>query len=392
MIDSAWARETARKILQDLVRIPSVNPDLAPNGTGEAAMAKYICDWMASWGLEVINQALRPNRHNAIGILRGSGGGQTLLFNGHTDTVSVEGMSAPFSGDVRDGRLYGRGSFDMKGSLAATLAATQAIVQSGKKLRGDVIFTYVADEEYLSIGTEAVVADIQAGRLPRPDAAINTEPTDCKMGIGHKGFAWIDIETHGIAAHGSRPDLGVDAIAQMGKVLVELQRLQQKLSKGKRHELLGTGSVHASLIHGGRELSSYPDACKLQVERRTVPPESRGKVEREMASMTENLSRADPTFKADYAVSFVRNPWQADLQSDIVKTMKQVVKGVTGKAAKTMTQTGWLDSALLGDAGIPTIVFGPKGQGAHAVEEWVDVESLGVCAQVYAEAMERFCG
>jgi acetylornithine deacetylase len=392
MIDSVWARETATNILQDLVRIPSVNPDLASQGAGEAAIAKYICDWMASWGLEVIKQELRPNRHNAIGILRGSGGGQTLLFNGHTDTVSVEGMSEPFSGDVPDGKLYGRGSFDMKGSLAATLAATQAIVQSGKKLRGDVIFTYVADEEYLSIGTEAVVADIQAGQLPHPDAAINTEPTNCKMGIGHKGFAWIDIETHGVAAHGSRPDLGVDAIAQMGKVLVELQRLQQKLSKGKRHELLGAGSIHASLITGGRELSSYPDVCKLQVERRTVPPEAKETVEREVAAIIGKLSRADPTFKADYLVSFVRNPWQADLQSEIATTLKRVVKDVMGKAAKTMTQTGWLDSALLGDAGIPTIVFGPHGAGAHAVEEWVDVESLGVCAQVYAEMMERFCG
>ena len=384
-------RETATSILQDLVRIPSVNPDLASHGHGEQAIAQYICDLMKSWHLDIINQELKPGRHNAIGILRGAGGGQTLLFNGHTDTVSVAGMAEPLSGDVREGKLYGRGAFDMKGSLAATLAATQAIVQSGKKLRGDVIFTYVADEEYLSIGTEAVVTAIKSRKIPRPAAAINTEPTDCKLGIGHKGFAWIDIETQGIAAHGSRPDLGVDAIAQMGKVLVELQKLQTKLSKGKQHDLLGAGSIHASLINGGRELSSYPDACKLQVERRTVPPESRRKLDGEIARIIEKLARADATFKATHKVTFVRNPWRADLQSEIVKLMGEVVQTVTGNPAETMTQTGWLDSALLGDARIPTIVFGPSGAGAHAVEEWVDVESLGVCAQVYKEVMEQFC-
>jgi acetylornithine deacetylase/succinyl-diaminopimelate desuccinylase family protein len=384
--------ELAVKILQDLVHIDSVNPDLVSGAAGEAKCAQYICDLMQSWGLEVVKRELAPGRHNAIGILRGTGGGRTLLFNGHMDTVSVEGMKEPFGGEVQDGKLYGRGAFDMKGSLAATLAATYAIVQSGKRLRGDVIFTYVADEEYASIGTEGIVADIKEGRLPRPDAAINTEPTGLKMGIGHKGFAWIEVETLGKAAHGSRPDLGVDAITQMGKVLVEISRLQNRLSKGKRHQLLSTGSIHASLVQGGRELSSYPDHCKLQVERRTVPPESEQKVANEFGRILEKLARADATFQATSRVTFVRNPWVADLQSDIVKTLEQSIAQMTGRDAETMMQTGWLDSALLGDAGIPTVVFGPSGDGAHAVVEWLDVDSLGVCAQVYADAIERFCG
>lgn len=382
----------AVNILQDLVRIPSVNADLVPGAPNEAAMARYICDLMQSWGLEAINQEMAPGRHNAIGILRGTGGGRTLLFNGHMDTVSVEGMADPYSGEVRDGKLFGRGAIDMKGSLAATLAATHMLVQSGKRLRGDVIFTYVADEEYASIGTEAVVGDIQQARLPRPDAAINTEATGLKMGIGHKGFTWIDVETIGRAAHGSRADLGVDAIAQMGKVLVEITRLQQDLNSGRPHPLLGTGSVHASLIQGGRELSSYPDHCQLQVERRTVPPESARDIAHEMESILEQLARADPTFQATSRVTFVRNPWQADPQSDIVKALSQSIQNVTAAAAEVMTFTAWLDSALLGDAGIPTVVFGPSGEGAHALVEWVDVTSLGVCAQVYADVIERFCG
>ena len=377
-------------ILQDLVRIDSVNPSLVPGAAGEAAIADYIAQLMHSWGLEVIDHELAPGRHNATGILRGSGGGRTLLFNGHTDTVSVAGMSEPFSGEVRDGRLYGRGSCDMKGSLAATLAATHALLSGGRRLKGDVIFTYVADEEYASIGTEAIVAAIQSGELPRPDGAINTEPTDLKLGIAHKGFVWLEVDTFGVAAHGSRPDLGIDAIAQMGKVLVELSALQARLASGPRHALLGAGSVHASLIGGGRELSSYPDRCRLQIERRTVPPETGQGVRNEFGGILDHLA-ADPAFKASGRVAFVRNPWQADLQSGVALTLGDVVAQRTGAPAQMKTETGWLDSALLGDAGIPTIVFGPRGEGRHAETEWVDCESLAVCAQVYADCMEHFC-
>ena len=384
--------EAATRILQDLVRIPSVNPSLVPGAPGEAAIAAYLCQQMQSLGLQVENREVAPGRHNAIGILRGTGGGRSLLFNGHIDTVSVEGIAEPYSAEIREGKLYGRGAIDMKGSLAATLAATREIVQRGKPLRGDVIFTYVADEEYASIGTESVVADIEQGRLPRPDAAINSEATGLSVGMGHRGFAWIEIETAGRAAHGSRPDLGVDAIIYMGKVLVEIDRLQQKLSRGPGHPLLGTGSVHASLIQGGRELSSYPDRCLLSVERRTVPPESEGDIAAEFGAILEAMRRADPNFHASSRVTFVRNPWEADPGSDVVQVLARAIQDITGLEAKTMTQTAWLDAALLGDAGISTVVFGPVGEGAHAASEWIDLDSLGICAQVYVDVIEKFCG
>ncbi len=391
-VDRDVIRDAAAKILQELVRTPSVNPDLAPGGPGEAEIARTICGWMQSWGLEVHDREVAPGRRNAIGILRGTGGGRILLFNGHTDTVGVEGMAHPYSGEIREGKLYGRGAIDMKGSLAATLAATQALTQSQARLRGDVVFTYVADEEYASVGTEGIVADIRQGRLPRPDAAINTEPTGLKMGIGHKGFVWVEIETLGKAAHGSRPDLGVDAIAHMGKVLVEIDRLQKELAGGRRHPLLGAGSVHASVIQGGRELSSYPDSCKLHIERRTVPPESERDVANEIGLILEGLTRSDATFRATSRVTFARSPWQADLQSDIVQALAQSIQSVTGGAAEMMTQTAWLDAALLGDAGIPTVVFGPTGEGLHSAVEWIDLASLGACAQVVVDVIERFCG
>jgi acetylornithine deacetylase len=385
-------RERATTYLQGLVRIPSVNPGLVPSGAGEAAIAHHICGLMAAWGLEVEEHEFAPGRPNAIGILRGSGGGRALLFNGHTDTVGTAGMAGPFSGEIRDGKLFGRGAIDMKASLAATLAATEAIVGRGDKLRGDVVFTYVGDEEHVSLGTEGIVADVAAGRLPRPAGAINTEPTGVRLGIGHRGYAWIEIETRGRAAHGSRPDLGVDAIAHMGRVLAQIERLQARLAEGPRHPLLGTGSVHASLIQGGRELSTYPDSCTLAAERRTVPPESGADVAEEFSAILRGLAGDDPQFSGTSRVTFVRDPWEANPASEVVQMLGRSVAGVTGRPAESMVHSAWLDASLLGQAGIPTVVLGPAGDGLHAAEEWVDLDSVGTCAQIYADVIEQFCG
>ena len=384
--------QLATTVLQDLVRIPSVNPDLVTGADGETKIANYIADTLDGWGLEVQVREIAEGRPNVIATLKGTGGGQTLLFNGHMDTVGVEGMAEPYSGEVRDGRLYGRGAIDMKGSLAATMAATKGLIDSGMTLRGSVIFTYVADEEYASIGTSAIADDIRQGRLRRPDGAVNTEATGLRVGVGHKGFTWLEVVTEGKAAHGSRPDLGVDAIAQMGKLLVEVDRLQGQLAAGAQHHpLLGAGSVHASLINGGREMSSYPGRCTLKLERRTVPPETADSVSEELEKIISRLSTEDPAFHASSRVMFVRNPWQADPRSKIVKTTAAAIEAVTGVPSTTMTQTGWLDSALLGDVGIPTVICGPSGEGLHAEVESIDVTSLGPCAEIYEEIIRRFC-
>ena len=383
--------QLATTVLQDLVRIPSVNPDLVPDADGEAKIANYIADTLAGWGLEVQVREIAEGRLNVIATLEGAGAGRTLLFNGHMDTVGVEGMAEPYSGEVRDGRLYGRGAIDMKGSLAATMAATKSLIDSGITLRGSVIFTYVADEEYASIGTSAIADDIRQGRLRRPDGAVNTEATGLRVGIGHKGFTWLEVVTEGKAAHGSRPDLGVDAIAQMGKLLVEVDRLQEQLAAGDQHSLLGAGSVHASLVNGGREMSSYPARCTLKLERRTVPSETADSVAEEIEKIISRLSTEDSAFHASSRVMLVRNPWQADPRSQIVKTTAEAIEAVTGAPSATMTQAGWLDSALLGDVGIPTVICGPSGEGLHAEVESIDVTSLGTCTEIYAEIIRRFC-
>src|SRR5574340_730909 len=254
------------QLLSELVTIDSTNPVLVPGGTGEAEIAHFIAVWLEKGGLEVELVETAPGRPNGVGIARGTGGGKSLILNGHMDTVGNGEMQRPHTPTEKDGRLYGRGAYDMKGGLAACMVA--AVQARALGLRGDVIIQAVVDEEYASIGTQALAPRFKA------DGAIVAEFTELKMILAHKGFVWLEIETTGTAAHGSRPDLGVDAIVKMGRVLGALEQLDNQLRMKPVHPLLWSGSIHASLIKGGRELSSYPDQCVLSVERRTIPGET----------------------------------------------------------------------------------------------------------------------
>ena len=199
-------------LLKELVRINSVNPTLVPGAPGEVEIAEYIADYLRSAGLDTRTEEVEPGRVNVVGVLEGSGGGPTLMLNGHTDTVGIDYMEIdPLDPVVKEGRMYGRGTFDMKGGLAAILSATKAVADSGEELGGDLVVAAVCDEEYASIGTERVVEQVRA------DAAIVGEPTEFQILVAHKGFAWVDIETRGIAAHGSAWQIGVDAIARWAR-------------------------------------------------------------------------------------------------------------------------------------------------------------------------------
>ena len=371
------------ELLRQLVAIDSINPDLVPGGAGEEKIARFVADWFERAGLEVVWDEPAPGRPNVIGIARGTGGGRSLLLNAHMDTVGVEGMERPHDPYIQDNRLYGRGAYDMKGGLAAIMAAGAAAKKRG--LRGDVIVTAVADEEYASIGTSSIVKKWHA------DAAIVTEPTELHICTAHKGFVWLDVETEGVAAHGSRPDLGVDAIVKMGKVLLGLEELDRSLRAAPSHRLLGSGSVHASLIQGGQELSSYPRHCSLGVERRTVPGETLQKVESEIPRICEQIAARDPTFKAAVKTSMVRDPFEVSLDEPIVRAVLRKATIILGHQPGEIGQTGWMDSALLSAAGIPAVVFGPGGEGAHAVVEWSNLEHVERCAEILAAVAEEFC-
>jgi acetylornithine deacetylase len=367
----------------EMVAIDSTNPDLVPGGAGEAEIARFVAAWLESAGLDVELRELGPRRANVIAVARGSGGGRTLMLNAHMDVVGAGGMAQPWTSRIDGTRLYGRGAYDMKASLAAILLAGRDAARLD--LRGDVIVTAVADEEYASIGVQDVVRHTTA------DAAIVAEPTGLDLCVAHKGFVWLEVETRGVASHGSLPEEGVDAIAKMGPVLTGLADLDRELRSRPGHPLLGPPSIHASLIRGGQELSTYPARCLLSIERRTIPGETIAEIEGQIAAILAAAGAADSSFQAEQRTLLVRDPFSVDLEQPIVDLAKRHLARATGRDPEIAGAGGWMDSAFLAAAGIPTVIFGPDGDGAHADVEWVDLVSATRTADALLGIVVEFC-
>jgi acetylornithine deacetylase len=371
-------------LLSDLVAIDSVNPSLVPGGAGEAEIAAFVARWARDAGLEAELLEGTPGRPSVLVRARGAGRGRTLLLCGHLDTVNVEGMRDPHAPRVEGDRLHGRGAYDMKGGLAAALIAAREAATLG--LGGDVVVAAVADEEHASIGIQEALDALG----DEPDAAVVTEPTELEIAVAHKGFVWSEVEVTGRAAHGSRPHLGVDAIAKMGAVLAELGRLDGALAE-RTHPLLGRASVHASTIEGGVELSSYPARCALGLERRTLPGETGDDVERELAALLDRCRAADPALEASQRTLLVREPFEIAPDAELVGVLADAATAVLGRPARVGGVSYWADSAFVAAAGIPTALFGPGGEGAHAVEEWVSLADTEAVARTLVGVAERIC-
>jgi acetylornithine deacetylase len=363
------AMDTA-ELLSRLVAIDSVNPSLVPGGAGEAEAAAFVAGWAREAGLEADVLEATPGRPSVLVRARGSGGGRTLLLCGHLDTVGVAGMRDPHVPRVAGERLYGRGAYDMKAGVAAALGACAEAAALG--LAGDVVVAAVADEEHASLGVQEILGAVRA------DAAIVPEPTEGELIVAHKGFVWAEIEVRGRAAHGSRPELGVDAIVSAGPILTALGELDAALG-ARTHPLLGRGSVHASLIAGGEELSSYPARCVVSLERRTLPGESAADVEAELAAL---IGGAD----ASRRTLLVREPFAVAQDAEIVSLVRAAAGGATLAGAPY-----WTDAAFIAAAGIPTVLFGPGGEGAHADEEWVSLADTERVKRTFVAVASELC-
>ncbi|MBI4264809.1 MAG: ArgE/DapE family deacylase [Acidobacteria bacterium] len=364
--------DPALTLLHDLVAIDSVNPSLVAGARGEAEVARRIAEECVAAGLTVEVTDVAPGRPNVVAVVEGRASGPALMFCGHVDTVGVARMTRPFEPVVREGRLYGRGALDMKGGVAAMLGAARMLAAGEGLARGRLIVAAVVDEEHGSLGAEALVARWRA------DAAVVTEPTDLDIAVAHKGFQWVEIETRGRAAHGSRPREGRDAIVRMGRILVRLESLDRRLQRVPPHPLLGTPSLHASLVSGGRELSSYPDRCTLQLERRTLPGERPGIALQEVEDLLEAACREDAEFEAVARELFGRGGYAIEPSHPLPDAVARAAASA-GCAPKRVGMTFWTDAAILGAAGIPSVLFGPGGAGLHGVEEYVNVQDVLTC-------------
>jgi acetylornithine deacetylase len=387
-------RDLAVNLLRDLVAIDSVNPTLVPGSRGESAAAEFLHKFLGERGISAELEEAAPGRPNVVALLspatatasRSEKKSASLAILAHIDTVGAGDMPNPFTPRECEGRFYGRGALDIKSGVAAMCAAAIAARDAGA-IQKPLLIAAVVDEECDSIGTEALLKRYTA------DAAVVIEPTDLRLTIAHKGYAWFEMLTHGRAAHGSLPSEGRDAIRMMGRVLNILDALDRKLASLTPHPLLGHGSLHASLIRGGQELSSYPAECRLQLERRMLPEESAGEVEVELRSLVAGLSARDPDFRATVRGLGSRPAYEIARDAPIVQLVSSAIRKILGPSAaeQFVGMAAWTDTALLADAGIPGIVFGPTGRGLHGKEEYVELDSVVQCSEILLEAIRSAC-
>jgi acetylornithine deacetylase len=384
---SSIDRADALALSRALVAVDSRNPSLCSDGPGERACAELLASVLRDWGFRVDLLESSAGRPNVIARV-GSGAGRTLILNGHIDTVGVEGMvHAPWEPALRDGRLYGRGSTDMKAGVAAMCAAAARVASTPGALNGEVIITAVTDEEFESEGTAAVLA---AGI--RADAAIVTEPTRLAVAPAHRGFAWLDLIVHGRAAHGSRYDVGIDAITLAALVIAELEHYQEKVLTQRTHPLLGRPSFHASMIDGGIGLSTYPDRCRVQFERRSLPGETSSDFTREVEEACARVRAKRPELSVEIVPGFTQHANDVALDAPIVRALGGAYERTTGMAPSIEGLSCWTDAALLSAAGVPAICFGPGDIAlAHAAEEYVPVAEIHCATDVLSALIADWC-
>jgi acetylornithine deacetylase len=372
---------TALDLLDVLVRIDSVNPGLDPAGAGEAQIATWIARWGRSAGLRV--EVLEKTAGRPSVIVRGGRArdGRRLLLCGHLDTVGLAGNPDGLTPRVEGDRLYARGAYDMKAGLAAALIACRDATLAG--IDGEVILAAVADEELASLGITEVLAHIDPAGI---DAAVVTEPTERQAGTAHRGFAWTEVTVTGVAAHGSRPHLGADAILAAGHFLIAFDRLDRQL-RGRPHPFLGPGNLHASLISGGTDESTIPDRCVFTIERRTLPGETLEHIEADIAQLIKQSRPADPRLTVTTRTVLHRPPMETPSTAPIV----QALLAAAGPGTSVAPMSYWADSAFLATAGIPTVLYGPEGDGAHADTEWVSRSGTITATTVLTQLAQDFC-
>ena len=372
------------ELLCALTEINSVNSTLVPGAPGESEIATFIGKWFTDRGFEVTRLEGTPGRPSIVACSKGATSSKKIMLNGHIDTVTVASYDGDGCKAVRkDGNVYGRGTFDMKGGLAGQMVAAHRAVQRG--ITGQVIVAAVSDEEHGNIGTEEVLKHFTA------DVGVVAEPTMLGLTVAHKGFVWFDLTINGLAAHGSRHDLGIDAITKAGYALVALDKYADELTSRPHIKYLETPSVHASIIKGGEELSSYPAECTIAIERRTVPGETPAGVRAELIAILDDVAANTKDFSYELGGGFTRAPLQVSEDHEIVRLIQNHFQSHTGNPIGFRGEWYWTDAALMNDAGITTVLFGVDGEGAHAATEWATESSVHTVADVLTDVVVEWC-
>jgi acetylornithine deacetylase len=371
-------RERLTTLIEQLVRMDSQNPSLAPGGAGEQRIAEYCTAWLQQHGVDAWIDEVAPGRCNAVGRVAGAAA-PTLGLCAHLDTVSLAGAEDGLEPRIHEGRVYGRGAYDMKSGVAAIMVALAELAKTPPP--ATVLAALVADEEYASIGAADFVR-----RYP-VDACIVTEPSEGQLILAHKGFVWVEIETDGVAAHGSRWQDGVSAIGSMGRIIAALDAFDRDELRRRTHPLVGPASLHCATVAGGTGWSTYAERCTLRVERRTLPGESPAEAVAELRAVIGSAGE-----QATVREVLSRSPLECPADSPVARAVRNAIESVTGSAAAEAGVAYWMDAAIFADAGAATVNYGPSGGGAHGAVEWVEIDSAVRCAHVLHEAAVAFAG
>lgn len=375
-------------LAQRLVRTDSVNPHHDPRPASEAneeQVADLLAAELADLGLDHRRQRPQPHRPVLIAEL-GEGRGPVLLLNGHMDTVGVQGLENPFSGEIRGGRLYGRGATDTKSSLAAMVAALRALVLARVRLKGRCIFAAVCDEEHAGIGTQHIAA-----HGPRANAAIIGEATRLQIGIGQVGGVKLRVLCKGKAAHGNIPDAGVSAILKAAKLALRLPDVARKRS----HPLLGPPGFNIGRISGGVDASIVPDRCELDCDRRILPGETIERILNDIQQLLDDLRAEDPDFDAEVQPPYLGPVYGFELlpTEPIVQSMVRAYERTTGEKPALVITPYAGDGMYLYGSGVPSVTFGPGDlRDAHFGEESVELSQMVTAAKVLAMTVMDYCG
>ncbi|KQQ52445.1 M20/M25/M40 family metallo-hydrolase [Plantibacter sp. Leaf314] len=370
--------DDALELARLLISIDSVSPSLVPGAPGEGRIATVIAERLEGAGflVELVPAPEDPQRVSVVAVHAGSRPGPTVVFNGHLDTVGVEGMVDPFDPRIADGKLFGRGASDMKSGLAGLIVAAERLVAADHP--GTVVFTGVADEEDASVGAAAVLRHL-ADRGVTADVCLIAEPTWLDRVSAHRGYAVVEVTLQGVAGHSSQPALSVDAIRALGHVLQEVERADEELRQRPAHPLLESGSFTATVVRAGTAPFTIAADATLVIERRTLPGERAEDALVEVRTMLGAVAARTPGLRTDARLTHQREAWEADEQGPAARFAEFLAAALTRDGETVPAAIGapyWMESALWQAAGIPTVVCGPAGGGLHAAEEWVDVEQL----------------
>jgi acetylornithine deacetylase len=376
------------ELVSNLVRIDSINPWLVKDGAGETGVGKTIADWLKPLGAEVKLEEVEAGRCNLIARLPGSGGGKSLCLYAHLDTVGCAlWRDAAFNPRLEGDRLYGLGAGDDKGHCAAAMLALKSIVDRKIRLAGDLWLALLIDEEGTSSGA------MRFAEHYKPDAMIVLEPFGLgKITVTHQGFGWLDVIVKGRAAHGSAPEVGIDAILHMAEVITRLGRLDREKYAFTSHPMNGKTVFHTSIITGGTDYATYPSECVLGIEIGTQPGETIDARVREIETIFAEVKKDYSNFDGSVRVTLARDPFEASGHQALWDVLAAQIEKELGRLPIPCGENAWGDAALFQIAGIPTLSLGAQGDHFHAPDEWVSVSELGKLVKILEGTSENFCG